>query len=79
MRRSRWKPRTRDNWLRKKAAQNKTELKKDMNGVISACVCTEKKNQTKDNVEKEGKKKLYVLERKVVCRNEEETEQILPV
>jgi len=35
--------------------------------------------QIKPNVEKERKKKLYVLERKLGFRNEEETEQILPV
>ena len=28
-----------------------------------------------DNVDKENKKKLYVLEREMVCRNEEETKQ----
>jgi len=34
-------------------------------------MCTQKK--TKDSVEKESKKKLYVLERELVCTNEEET------
>lgn len=44
----------------------------------SAYVYTERKTK-QVNVEKERKKKRYVLEIKLGCRNEEETEQILPV
>jgi hypothetical protein len=39
-------------------------------------MCTQK---TKDSFEKKSKKKLYVLEREPVCRNEEETKQRLHV
>ena len=46
---------------------------------FSLCV-HRKKKPNKDNIEKERKKKkLYVLERKLGVRNEEETEQILAV
>jgi hypothetical protein len=39
-------------------------------------MCTQKK---KDNVEKESKKKLYVLDRDLVCGTEEERKQRLHV
>ena len=41
-------------------------------------MCTQKrKNQIKDNVEKEGKKELYVLEGELGCRKEKVTEERL--